>query len=244
VRATSSDDLALLPLVSPPLCVLGMVPEVRGLGTLNVEAEKANIAKALGELEAKKLAVLGWTRYGTPSDLLDRLQNPPPDSASWHIFHFIGHGGYDDVEKMGYILVDPDASQIGLEANRVSAQELFADDLRNILEVSSGLRLVILNSCKGASATPGTLFASTAEKLVLEGFTAVVAMQFAITDPAAIAFSAALYQQLALGKSIQTAVTLARMALKRLGSLEWITPVLYMRTRDGRLFRELGITPL
>jgi CHAT domain len=146
---------------------------------------------------------------------------------------------------MGYILVDPDATAIGLEANRASAQELFADDLRNILEVSSGLRLVILNSCKGASATPGTLFASTAEKLVLEGFiTAVVAMQFAITDPAAIAFSAALYKQLALGKSIQTAVTRSRMALKRLGSPEWITPVLYMRTRDGRLFRELGITPM
>jgi hypothetical protein len=97
---------------------------------------------------------------------------------------------------------------------------------------------VILNSCKGAAAAGGATYSSTAEHLVSDSFAAVIAMQFEISDQAAITFSTDLYRELANGKQIHEAVTIARLKLKQDGSPEWITPVLYMRTRNGTLFRE------
>jgi hypothetical protein len=234
----NSDDPDLLSPVELPLSVLGFIPEARGLGSLNVEAEKANIRNALESALNSTEFNLGWINPGNASELVDRLDEPPQGSSSWHVLHFIGHGGYDDEMEAGYIIVDPDVRPFGVPAPSRSAEKLYADDLRAALDTSSGLRLIVLNSCKGAAATPGVLFSSTAERLILQGFPAVVAMQFEISDQAAIVFSAVLYRQLARGAQIPEAVTKARMALKRNQSPEWITPVLYMRTRDGRLFRE------
>jgi CHAT domain-containing protein len=244
VVRSPSDDGFQEP-VPPPLCILGMVPRFRGFGSvdlasLDVEAEQANIEDALRELKAKNQAHLGWTLTGNPEALIDRLEQPPEGSDSWHVFHFIGHGGYDKDEKKGYVVVDPDPDLFGIEPTGDEAQALFADDLKHILQIPSNLRLVVLNSCKGAARLPGAVFASAAETLVSEGFSAVVAMQFEISDRAANIFSAELYRRLAAGETIHRAVTLARMRLKRLKSPEWITPVLYMRTRDGRLFRDVA----
>jgi hypothetical protein len=56
-------------------------------------------------------------------------------------------------------------------------------------------------------------------------------MQFAISDRAAMAFTAEFYSRLAKGASIDEAVTEGRMAMRSdvLDSFEWCTPALYMR---------------
>jgi uncharacterized membrane protein HdeD (DUF308 family) len=64
----------------------------------------------------------------------------------------------------------------------------------------------------------------------------VVAMQYQITDHAAIEFSRAFYESLADGLPVDTAVTEARVSVSMDSMLEWGTPVLYMRSPDGRLF--------
>ena len=51
------------------------------------------------------------------------------------------------------------------------------------------LRLAVLNSCEGARATAADPFSGTAQSLVQQGIPAVVAMQFEITDEAAITFA-------------------------------------------------------
>jgi CHAT domain len=240
VRSTDLQDDDKLPPEVPPLGVLGMVPRVRNfdgfdLARLNVEAEQANIKLALKDLEDRGLAVLQWAS-GSTSDLTERLTHPPEKCGSWHVFHFSGHGGFDDEEKQGFIVVDPDPEPIGLEGDNNSARALYADDLKDVLQVSKKLRLVILNSCRGAM---GNLRAtSAAEHLVSKGFSAVIAMQFEISDLAAILFSAVLYKHLLDGDPVEVAVTLARQRLKQERSPEWITPVLYTRSRDGRLFRQ------
>lgn len=63
-------------------------------------------------------------------------------------------------------------------------------------------------------------------------------MQFPISDQGAIDFSRGLYRRLANGDPLDTAVAEARMTLHavRPRSLEWATPVLLMRSPDGRLF--------
>ena len=63
-------------------------------------------------------------------------------------------------------------------------------------------------------------------------------MQYAISDDAAIAFARGFYMALAHGRGIDEAVRSGRIGILGLsrGTLEWITPVLYLRGDDTRLF--------
>jgi hypothetical protein len=80
-------------------------------------------------------------------------------------------------------------------------------------------------------------FAGTAQELVRQGIPAVVAMQFEISDEAAITFSLEFYRALADGCPVDAALTEARKAIYTQGNrLEWATPVLYMRTLQGPIF--------
>jgi hypothetical protein len=83
------------------------------------------------------------------------------------------------------------------------------------------------------------VFSSTAATLVRRGTPAVVAMQYEITDDAAIEFSRSFYEALADGMAVDAALAEARkgVALAIPNTLEWGTPVLYMRSPDGVLFK-------
>jgi hypothetical protein len=72
----------------------------------------------------------------------------------------------------------------------------------------------------------------------MAGVPAVVAMQFPISDRAALAFSTSLYRALAAGDPVDAAVTEGRMAVftQAPDSWEWATPALYLSVPDGRLF--------
>jgi uncharacterized membrane protein len=104
--------------------------------------------------------------------------------------------------------------------------------------MNKALRLVVLNSCEGAKGGELDIYSSTAAILVRRGIAAVLAMQYAITDRAAIEFSRAFYEALADGQPIDAAVASARIAvnIEINNSLEWGTPVLFMRSPDGVLF--------
>ena len=104
--------------------------------------------------------------------------------------------------------------------------------------------LVVLNSCRGVNVGSIDPFGGTAESLVLQGVPAVVAMQFEITDRAALKFSQSLYEALAAGRPVEAAVTQARRTLHAAARAEWATPVLYMRAPDGRLFDPVPERPV
>src|SRR3954467_7835740 len=90
----------------------------------------------------------------------------------------------------------------------------------------------------GAATGQTDLFAGTAAALVRAGVTAVTAMQFEITDRAAIAFSRGFYTALSAGRGVDDAVSSGRAAIIGLSSrtLEWVTPVLYLRGEQTHLF--------
>jgi len=67
------------------------------------------------------------------------------------------------------------------------------------------------------------------------GVPAVVANQYAISDEAAIAFSAAFYNRLAKGDDVDEALTEVRLRLRR-KSREWATPVLFLSGQSGKIF--------
>jgi outer membrane protein assembly factor BamD (BamD/ComL family) len=106
------------------------------------------------------------------------------------------------------------------------------------------MRLAILNACEGGRASRNDPFAGTAQSLVQQGLPAVIAMQFEISDQAAITFTREFYAALADGYPVDAALTEARLAIFAANDsgLEWGTPVLYMRAPDGRIF-DLTATP-
>src|SRR5262249_52607514 len=67
---------------------------------------------------------------------------------------------------------------------------------------------------------------------------AVTAMQYEISDPAAVAFARGFYTAIARGRGVDDAVSSGRVSILGLSdrTLEWVTPVLYLRGRETLLF--------
>ncbi len=207
-----------------PLRILGMAVSPHGLPPLDVTLEKQRVETALADLCAAGLVALTWLEGQTWRDLQRAMRYGP-----WHIFHFIGHGGFDRATDEGFVaLADQDGE----------AHHLNATQLGRLLADRRDLRLAILNACEGARGSAQDVFSSTASILVRRGLPAVLAMQYPITDRAAIEFARAFYEALADGLPVDTATTEARQAVSIAAprSVEWGIPVLYMRAVDGALF--------
>jgi WD40 repeat protein len=211
-----------------PLRVLGVISAPRGLDALDTERERAQLDEALGGLAGAGQAEITWAP-ATWAGLQETLLAGP-----WHVLHFIGHGDFDARRDEGVLaLTAADGRPDIVEASRL------ADLLRQARPMP---RLVVLNSCSGATASAGDLFSGTAAALARSGVAAVTAMQYAISDPAAVAFARGFYAALARGRGVDEAVTAGRIAILGTGSrtLEWLTPVLYLRGRETRLFAVPG----
>ena len=147
-------------------------------------------------------------------------------AETYHVFHFTGHGGVDPTSGEGMLAFTDHYGR---------AEWVFGRDLGVILS-NAPVRLALLNSCDGARVSEVDPYATTAITLVENGIPAVVAMQFEISDKAAIAFSNATYLALSSSQPVDAAVTLARQAILTTSRSEWATPVLYLRATDGTLF--------
>jgi hypothetical protein len=217
--------------VTPPLRILGMVASPAGLVSLDAEQEKLRLAKATEELQGQGLVEVTWLEGQTWRDLQRAMRGGP-----WHIFHFVGHGGFDPVRDEGLIVVAGDDGE---------PQYLTATDFSRLLADHKPLRLVLLNACEGAREGSQDIFSSTASRLVRRGIPAVVAMQYPITDRVAVEFARSFYESLADGLPADAAVAEARKAVSIAitGTLEWGTPVLFMRAADGAIFDLAGQQP-
>lgn len=213
--------------IPPPIRILGMVASPRDLAALDVAQEQQRMAAAIDHLVESRTVELTWL----PGQTLQALDTALRDSGhEWHIFHFIGHGGFDAQRGEGLLaLVD----------ERDGNQHLFpARNLGRLFARHPSIRLIVLNACEGARASETNLFSSVGAVLAERGVPAVVSMQYEITDRAALEFSRNFYDALARGLPVDAAVTEARyyISMKLADSSEWGTPVLYMRAPDGNLF--------
>lgn len=211
--------------IQPPIRILGMVASPNDLPLLDATLERRRMAEAIDHLVESRTVELKWVEGQTWRDLARALQE-----GEWHIFHFIGHGGFSPDLGEGLIALADETSG--------GANFLSATQLGRLFAAHPALRLAILNACEGARASEQSIFSSTGAVLARRGIPAVVSMQFAITDRAAIEFSRTFYDGLARGLAVDGAVQEARIAISMaLGdSVEWGTPVLYMRAPDGTLF--------
>jgi hypothetical protein len=207
--------------VKAPLRILGLISNPKNLAELDVENEKKRVNDALKDLQAKGLVELKWVKGQTWEDLLRELK------GTWHVFYYIGHGAFDPDSNSGLI-----ALQTG-DGNYMNASQL-----GTLIADQKKLRLVLLNSCEGALGSELDIFSSTAATLVQSGIPAVLAMQTKVSDRAAIRFAQYLFEGLSMGKPLESAVTDGRKAMYVGASetVEWMIPVLYMRSKDSVLF--------
>ena len=211
--------------VEGPLRILGMVSSPSDVETLDVEQEKARLEGAVRELQEQKLVELVWLEGQTWRDLQAAMQGGP-----WHIFHFIGHAVFDDDSGEGFLhLADDDGYSSPLSATQ----------LGRLLSDHRTLRLTLLNACEGARGHEQSIFSSTASALVQRGLPAVLAMQYEISDQAAIEFTTSFYSALVANLPVDAAVSEARKAISLADpeSMEWGTPALFMRAPDGVIWK-------
>ncbi|MFK7845137.1 MAG: CHAT domain-containing protein [Rhodothermales bacterium] len=210
--------------VKPPLRILGVVASPSGVGKLDVKGEKRLMNEAIHQVTQRGFAELTWLEGQTWRDLQTAMRNGP-----WHIFHFIGHGGFDESLGEGLIIL---ADENG------APHRLGATQLGRLLSGHPSMRMAVLNACEGARASDSDLFSSTGSVLIRRGIPATVSMQYEISDRAALEFSRTFYETIAEGLPVDTAVKEARKSISMAlsNTSEWATPVLHMRPANGRLF--------
>jgi hypothetical protein len=211
--------------LTSPLRILGMISSPAGLPALDVEAERSRLEDALrphldaGRVELSWLDDVSWT------SVHDRLLED-----EWHVLHYIGHGGYDTQTDEGVLAFVGRTGRVDfVPASRLA-------DLLDEAEPTP--RLIVLNSCQSGASGTVDLFSGTAAALAHSGIHAVAAMQYSISDDAAVAFARGFYKALAHGRGIDEAMRSGRIGILGLsrGTLEWITPVLYLRGEHTHLF--------
>ena len=209
--------------IEGPLRIIGMVSSPTDVAELDVEAEKRRLDEALERPISRGEVELVWLDDATLSALHEALEQGP-----FHILHFIGHGAFDEQAGDGTLIFEDDRGR-GRPVTGTYLGQLLADERT--------LQLAVLNACEGARAGVEDPFAGVAASLVRSEIPSVIAMQFEITDDAAILFAGGFYSALARGEPVDAALAAARKTIwAAYNDIEWGTPVLFMRVPDGRVF--------
>jgi SMODS-associated and fused to various effectors sensor domain/CHAT domain len=207
--------------IESPLRVLLIPSDPKDMPSLKTRHEAKLVTKALKRNPGIKAVTLDHLR-------IDQLRSKVVDGA-YHVVQFMGHGGFHENEFVLYF-----------EGEDGNAEPVTGMLFAEFLHAIPGLRLVALTSCwsgafprhQGQDPLKGV-----AASLMTRGIPAVVAMQFPITDEAAIAFSEAFYERIAAGDPVSAAATEGRLAImgKQPESFEWATPVVFLAGDDPRL---------
>jgi DNA-binding beta-propeller fold protein YncE len=208
--------------VEGPLRLLVMISSPSDYPALDTEQEWGLLTSALARQQAEGRVIVERLA-ASMSTLRQRLRRD-----EFHVFHFIGHGRYRPDWGSGVLVMEDRAGR---------AQEVTGEELGGLLTEYDQARLAVLNACEGARSDASDPFAGVAQSLIQQGLPAVVAMQFEITDDAAIIFAREFYGAIADSYPLEAALAEARGAIRDEGNLtEWGTPVLYSRAPDGHLF--------
>jgi hypothetical protein len=216
---------------APPLSL----PSDRPLRVLLVEATPRDQRRLATEAEADAIEAALATLPGVQVVRASRADLGPLHRdhlrhGGFHAVHFMGHADFDDATGDAALCFErPDGT------TRLVPASLFSEHV----EDAGTVRLVVLNACSTGALPRRGLdpFTAAATALVIAGTPAVVAMQLPISDRAAIAFATAFYQALAHRERLSAAVAAGRLAICRDDpeTIEWATPVLYLRGDDDLL---------
>jgi Flp pilus assembly protein TadD len=207
--------------VTLPLRILAIRSEPTDYPSLDLKAEWSQVMASLSEFVDEGAITVTDLAAPTLSELRRVLLRD-----RFHVLHYMGHGGF--TPEGGGVLLFTDHSGRGVPVT--------AEQLSVMLRDHTSLRLAVLNACEAGRTDPADPFGGIADTLVRRGIPAVIAMQFEISDTAAVEFAPALYGALAAGRPVDAAVAEARKAIYAVSPLEWATPVLHLRADNAHLF--------
>ncbi|MGD8777117.1 MAG: CHAT domain-containing protein [Syntrophobacterales bacterium] len=208
-----------------PLRILVAIPEaVEPYPALDTKSEKDNLIDILDDLQdsVKVRFLEGKVTCTTISDALV--------DERYHCFHFIGHG-----------IFRGDRGSLLLNSENGGVDYVDEEQFASLFANHSSMKLVVLNSCKGAEVSSIRPLVGMSPQLLRRGIPAVVAMQYGIYDEAAVLFAREFYRKLFKGwdrgrVDVAMAHARNRLASKFPEERDIGTPVLFMRSREGVLF--------
>lgn len=222
-------------LVTPPLRVLVAIATPPKLARLDAEAEYQGIADVLKPMVDARQVELTCLRSATRRTLRTAIKQ-----TGAHVLHFIGHSdfGIDEAPAAAPEGEPPVTGPVLILEKAEREPDFVSLDRVCTMLQSDSLRLAVFNSCLGARADRADPFKGIAQALVQKFMPAVIAMQYRISDGAAREFAQSFYAELAEDSPVDAALLEARVSIfLNSGPVEWGTPVLFMRSPDGRLFR-------
>jgi hypothetical protein len=213
----SKQDLCM----TPPIKLLVAIAAPEDQASLDTEGEERRIREALEGLETR---IVDWrvVRSATAGELHTAILEHEPN-----ILHYSGHG------TKGALLME-DASK--------RTHVLASEQIRPLLS-RPFLKLIVLNACDtGAYAIGGELMGVAAD-LMREEIPAIVAMQFPVPEAAGLEFTRRFYACIALGLSLEQAVTEARIGILTVlqHPVYWGIPVLFTRAPDGTILPDIHV---
>jgi hypothetical protein len=207
-----------------PVKLLVVLAAPKDQPELNMDREESGIRQALHNVPVQ-LTVL---RHATIEKLHDALLADEP-----HIMHFSGHG-----------VVDGGVGALALENPQTGATDpLTARQMRSLLS-RMGITLAVLNACETARHSTRDALMGVAQALIREEIPAVIAMQFLVSESVGLVFTRRLYEYLFRGEPLEKIVTETRVGIDintEHDRISWGIPVLFMRARDGFLWKPESI---
>ena len=203
-----------------PVKLLVVLSAPKDQPELDMDREEDGIRQALHNVPVQ-LTVL---RHATIEKLHDALLEVEP-----HIVHFSGHG-----------VLKCDVGALALENPQTGDTDaLTARQMRSLLS-RMGITLAVLNACETARHSTRDALMGVAQALIREEIPAVIAMQFLVSETVALMFTRRLYEFLFRGDPLEKIITETRVGIDintEQDRISWGIPVLFMRARDGFLWK-------
>ena len=218
------------------LCVIAAPIDAgsRHLASVDYDYTRRELDQIFRDLPTR-LEVRYLERPATVEKLRDQLSRHRSN-----LLHVHGHGILPRTGESALVLED-DEGKVALAKESV---------LRDVLLGLSDLRLVTLVACDGGRLSrPDDDLSGLAGSLVRRGIPAVIAMRRAISMKVGLDFTRHFYRQLAESPCVDAAINEARhqLYLKDPETVDWSSPVLYMRLADGKLWddeaQRASVTP-
>jgi CHAT domain-containing protein len=201
-----------------PLRVLAVFSNPAATAPLNVGGEIEMLQRA--SAAAQDAGLVQVTVLGPEGVTRERLRQAIR-AIRPQVFHFTGHGEYDQNEKEGALILGGQRDQLDL---------MFASQVGTLLS-NNGVLLTVLNSCDTGTSANNAAVTGVAGTLVKQGIPAVVATLRQVADQAAIMFTRDFYSSLVEGESVEDAMYQTRTALA-LERQDWSVYGLYSSTHD------------
>jgi hypothetical protein len=204
-----------------PLRVLVTISSPRDQRALGGARERQLLQDALGGLELLGQLELEFAPDGTLDTLRRMLRRAEETNRPYSAWHFIGHGRWHDVHgraELAMTAVDGNSHFVG------------GYELQVLFGGHPALELAVLNACQSGLGGMDDVSSGVAPALMECGIPTVVAMQFQISDVAAVVLCEELYGAVAAGADFLGAVSEARRAIFcQPQGVEWMTPVVFLR---------------